>query len=200
MGDSITEGSIASVLKGVGESVAEDEVIVQIETDKVTIDVRAPKAGVVNAVLVQEDETVVVGQHIATIEEGAEGTVSTSSSSSSSTSSSESEVGAEQAHEEVSSVMEAVEEARLPSIQFPPRRTQDGRVISQLSLEDRIQLGLSVGESVKPTLSASFAATPMFSAFGVDATWNNYTPNYDDHITRRVISEKEIESINLGGA
>eukprot|EP00213_Chloropicon_mariensis_P000446 CAMPEP_0197481920 /NCGR_PEP_ID=MMETSP1309-20131121/50551_1 /TAXON_ID=464262 /ORGANISM="Genus nov. species nov., Strain RCC998" /LENGTH=70 /DNA_ID=CAMNT_0043024301 /DNA_START=84 /DNA_END=292 /DNA_ORIENTATION=- len=49
MGDSITEGSIASVLKSAGEAVAEDEVVVQIETDKVTIDVRAPKAGVVNA-------------------------------------------------------------------------------------------------------------------------------------------------------
>ena len=52
MGDSITEGTIAAVLKQQGESVAEDETILQIETDKVTIDVRAPKAGKLEAVLV----------------------------------------------------------------------------------------------------------------------------------------------------
>lgn len=44
MGDSITEGSIASV-KEVGASFGEDEVIAQIETDKVVIDVKAPVAG-----------------------------------------------------------------------------------------------------------------------------------------------------------
>lgn len=45
MGESITEGSIAEILKSEGDSVAEDEVIAQIETDKVTIDIKAPVAG-----------------------------------------------------------------------------------------------------------------------------------------------------------
>ena len=45
MGESITEGEIAEILKKVGEAVEEDETIAQIETDKVTIDVRAPSAG-----------------------------------------------------------------------------------------------------------------------------------------------------------
>lgn len=47
MGESISEGTIAEVLKKEGESVAEDETIAQIETDKVTIDVKAPSAGVI---------------------------------------------------------------------------------------------------------------------------------------------------------
>ena len=71
MGDSITEGAIAAVLKSAGESVDADEVICQIETDKVTIDVKAPAAGVVKEVLVAEEDTVVVGQCVATVEEGA---------------------------------------------------------------------------------------------------------------------------------
>ena len=54
MGDSITEGSIAAVLKGPGDSVQVDEVIAQIETDKVTIDVRAATAGVIGKILVGE--------------------------------------------------------------------------------------------------------------------------------------------------
>ena len=71
MGDSITEGSIAAVLKAPGDAVAADEVIAQIETDKVTIDVRAPSAGVIGEILVAEGDTVNVGQAVATLTEGA---------------------------------------------------------------------------------------------------------------------------------
>ena len=71
MGDSITEGSIAAVLKGPGDTVEADEVIAQIETDKVTIDVRAPAAGTVVDVLVKEGDSVTVGQGVCTVEAGA---------------------------------------------------------------------------------------------------------------------------------
>ncbi len=43
---------MAAVLKEAGQRVEEDEAILQIETDKVTVDVRAPSAGVVEAILV----------------------------------------------------------------------------------------------------------------------------------------------------
>ena len=71
MGDSITEGAIAAVLKQPGEAVAVDEVIAQIETDKVTIDVRAPVAGVVSEVLVKEGDTVNVGQPVCAVDAAA---------------------------------------------------------------------------------------------------------------------------------
>jgi 2-oxoglutarate dehydrogenase E2 component (dihydrolipoamide succinyltransferase) len=72
MGDSITEGSVASVDKGVGDVVREDDVIAQIETDKVTIDVRytEKEAGRVTAVLVAAGDTVAVGQAVASVEQG----------------------------------------------------------------------------------------------------------------------------------
>ena len=70
MGDSITEGSVAAVLKSPGDSVEMDEVIAQIETDKVTIDVRAPISGAVVDVLVKEGDSVVVGQGVCTLETG----------------------------------------------------------------------------------------------------------------------------------
>ena len=55
-----------------GEAVAVDEVIAQIETDKVTIDVRAPVAGVVSEVLVKEGDTVNVGQrHVCAVDAAA---------------------------------------------------------------------------------------------------------------------------------
>lgn len=72
MGDSVTEGSIAALLKQPGDVVREDEVVAQIETDKVTIDVRytGTKPAVVKNLLVKEEDTVVVGQAVAQVEEG----------------------------------------------------------------------------------------------------------------------------------
>lgn len=81
MGDSITEGSIAAVLKQPGDTVQEDDVIAQIETDKVTIDVKfTGKSGRISTLLVAEGDTVVVGQAVASVEEGAFGSSSSSSS------------------------------------------------------------------------------------------------------------------------
>ncbi len=52
LGESITDGTISVLLKQPGDAVAEDEPIMQIETDKVVIDVRAPHAGVLEQFLV----------------------------------------------------------------------------------------------------------------------------------------------------
>ncbi|CAI7743201.1 unnamed protein product [Closterium sp. NIES-53] len=65
MGESIKDGSISAVLKAAGESVEEDEVIAQIETDKVTIDVRSPRAGVLQKVEVKVGDTVTPGTTVA---------------------------------------------------------------------------------------------------------------------------------------
>ena len=52
MGDSITEGTIASIEKNVGDGVAVDEVVATIDTDKVSVEVRSDVAGVVQALAV----------------------------------------------------------------------------------------------------------------------------------------------------
>ena len=53
MGESIEEGTISAILKQEGEAVEMDEAIFQIETDKVTVDVRASEAGVINKIMVR---------------------------------------------------------------------------------------------------------------------------------------------------
>lgn len=62
-------GTIATVLKKSGDAVAENEVIAQIETDKVTIDIKAPSEGTILGVVVQEQDTVVPGQLVATLDD-----------------------------------------------------------------------------------------------------------------------------------
>lgn len=67
MGESITDGTLASFLKHPGDRVEVDEPIAQIETDKVTIDVGSPEAGVVQQLLAKVGDTVEPGAKIAII-------------------------------------------------------------------------------------------------------------------------------------
>ncbi len=72
LGESITEGTLAQWLKKAGEAVAQDEPIASLETDKVSVEVPSPVAGVLEATLVGEGDTVAVGAVIARITEGAQ--------------------------------------------------------------------------------------------------------------------------------
>ena len=74
LGESITEGTLAQWLKKPGEHVDADEAIASLETDKVTVDVPSPAAGVITEQLVKEGDTVAVGAVIARIGEAVEGT------------------------------------------------------------------------------------------------------------------------------
>jgi len=71
LGESITEGTLAEWLKKPGEAVKADEPIASLETDKVSVEVPSPIAGVLTEQLVQEGDTVAVGAPIARIDEGA---------------------------------------------------------------------------------------------------------------------------------
>jgi 2-oxoglutarate dehydrogenase E2 component (dihydrolipoamide succinyltransferase) len=72
LGESVTEATIASWLKSEGETVAEDEALAELETDKVTVEVNAPEAGVLSKISVAEGETVEVGAVIGNVEAGAQ--------------------------------------------------------------------------------------------------------------------------------
>ncbi|RCK31452.1 dihydrolipoamide succinyltransferase [Thalassospira xiamenensis] len=73
LGESVTEATIAKWYKKVGDAVAADEPIVELETDKVTVEVNAPVAGAIVELVAGEGDEVEVGALIAMIKEGAEG-------------------------------------------------------------------------------------------------------------------------------
>lgn len=70
LAESITEGTIAEWLKNVGDSVEKGEAILELETDKVNVEVVSEEEGVLQEQLVSEGDTVEVGQVIATVGEG----------------------------------------------------------------------------------------------------------------------------------
>ncbi|HLR18319.1 MAG TPA: dihydrolipoyllysine-residue succinyltransferase [Staphylococcus sp.] len=70
LAESITEGTIAEWLKQVGDNVDKGEAIVELETDKVNVEVVSEDAGVLQELLANEGDTVEVGQAIAVVGEG----------------------------------------------------------------------------------------------------------------------------------
>ena len=70
LGESVTEGTVTRWLKKVGDSVNVDEPLVEVSTDKVDTEIPSPVAGIIEQILVQEDETVQVGAVLVIIGSG----------------------------------------------------------------------------------------------------------------------------------
>src|ERR1700758_1983619 len=73
LGESVTEATIGRWFKKAGEAVAVDEPLVELETDKVTIEVPAPSAGVLGEIAAKDGDTVAVGALLGQITDGAAG-------------------------------------------------------------------------------------------------------------------------------
>lgn len=72
LGESVTEGTVTRWLKAVGETVEVDEPLLEVSTDKVDTEVPSPIAGVIEEILVDEDETVEVGAVLARVGDGSQ--------------------------------------------------------------------------------------------------------------------------------
>lgn len=67
LGESVTEGTVTRWLKQEGDTVAEDEPLLEVSTDKVDTEIPSPAAGVLKKIVAQEDDTVEVGGELAVI-------------------------------------------------------------------------------------------------------------------------------------
>jgi 2-oxoglutarate dehydrogenase E2 component (dihydrolipoamide succinyltransferase) len=71
LGESVTEATVATWFKKPGDAIAVDEMLCELETDKVTVEVPSPSAGTMGEIVAPEGETVGVDALLATISEGA---------------------------------------------------------------------------------------------------------------------------------
>ena len=197
---------------------AADEVIAQIETDKVTIDVRAPFSGKVTSLEVKEGDSVVVGQVVCKVEEGAEGAVAAKPAA---------EAAEKQQRREPAAAAAAAaappppptlhlapspppppspprknpSQRRKPSISFPARLTKAGVRISSLSAGDakEARAAIRAAELDGPELAERLSrGRPA----GSNATIPLYvgTERGTKLSASRVLSDREMEMIELGGA
>ena len=67
LGESVTEATVSSWFKTVGDTVAQDEMLCELETDKVSVEVPAPAAGVLTSILAPEGTTVQASAKLAVI-------------------------------------------------------------------------------------------------------------------------------------
>ena len=70
LGESVTEATVATWFKGPGDAVEADEMLCELETDKVTVEVPSPAAGTLGDIVAPEGETVGVDALLATLQEG----------------------------------------------------------------------------------------------------------------------------------
>ena len=68
LGESVTEATVSKWLKSQGEKVSADEPLVELETDKVNVEVPSPTNGVLGSIAVKEGETVNVGSLLGTVD------------------------------------------------------------------------------------------------------------------------------------
>ena len=69
LGESVTEATVSKWLKSQGEKVSADEPLVELETDKVNVEVPSPTSGVLGSIVVKEGETVNVGSLLGTVDD-----------------------------------------------------------------------------------------------------------------------------------
>ena len=70
LGESVTEATVSKWLKQVGEKVDTDEPLVELETDKVNVEVPSPLSGILSSINVKEGDTVEVGALLGSVKEG----------------------------------------------------------------------------------------------------------------------------------
>src|SRR5690606_10983808 len=115
LGESVTEGTVTRWLKNEGDRVEVDEPLLEVSTDKVDTEVPSPYAGVLEKILVQEDETVEVGTDLAIIGSGEGG---------GDTAPAEQEQPAEEAQAEPVQEEQPAEQERAPSEQEVAQQAQ----------------------------------------------------------------------------
>ncbi len=133
LGESVSEATVAQWLKKEGDTVAVDEPLVELETDKVTLEVNATAAGVISSIIVQEGENVEVGALLGEI--GGEGAVANDAKPAAASAPTKEEpkeesVGGDDDHKLSPAVLKMVNDNNLDASKIPASG-KDGRLTKE---------------------------------------------------------------------
>lgn len=193
MGDSITEGTIVEWSVQVGQAVQPDDVVCLVETDKVTVDIKATHTGVITKRFGEVDEIVEVGGNLYEIDTDAEATAQASSAAPTAASLSAEEPSVSPGEAEDSQKRETSQstttskdeiEGRTPMIKFLGKEGWAQRKNGQ---------GASTA-ATSPQIKETQGSSHVTTTFEADATMSH--PMYG----RPAFSEEEMEALIMGGA
>eukprot|EP00540_Astrosyne_radiata_P017914 CAMPEP_0116868966 /NCGR_PEP_ID=MMETSP0418-20121206/27498_1 /TAXON_ID=1158023 /ORGANISM="Astrosyne radiata, Strain 13vi08-1A" /LENGTH=345 /DNA_ID=CAMNT_0004505011 /DNA_START=600 /DNA_END=1637 /DNA_ORIENTATION=+ len=181
MGDSITEGTIVEWTVSVGQAVKEDDVVALVETDKVTVEIKAERDGVVVQQFGAVDDTVEVGANLYEIDTEAEATVTASATG-------------ESAPSQSAAPTETTPEAPPP----PPPEAPAATAASEQGRKPLIQFlgkeGWAARLSGQPPTPQVLIPDKPHGAITLDGSM------IDALYGRPVISDREMEALISGGA
>eukprot|EP00553_Chaetoceros_curvisetus_P015036 CAMPEP_0204643034 /NCGR_PEP_ID=MMETSP0718-20130828/375_1 /ASSEMBLY_ACC=CAM_ASM_000674 /TAXON_ID=230516 /ORGANISM="Chaetoceros curvisetus" /LENGTH=186 /DNA_ID=CAMNT_0051664069 /DNA_START=218 /DNA_END=778 /DNA_ORIENTATION=+ len=179
MGDSITEGTVVEWAADIGQAVKVDDVIALVETDKVTIDIKAEIDGVITKHFCNVEDNVEVGANLYEIDTEAEASASITPAAETPSSATSSQVAVE---EEIKIVAEEATKTgvRIPSIQFLGKDGWKRRLSPQNTIATPTVTTISAGKPHETTIVASGVMAPMYG--------------------RLPFTDREIEALELGGA
>jgi pyruvate dehydrogenase E2 component (dihydrolipoamide acetyltransferase) len=156
LGESVTEGTVTRWLKKVGDRVEVDEPLLEVSTDKVDTEIPSPVAGVIEAILVQEDETVEVGTALVTIDTG------------SGSSDAPAEAPATEAPATEASAAEA-SAAQAPAAEVAPESVAAPESIVAVALEPDAAPEPAAAQEPAPVVEAPVVEAPVVEAPVVEA-------------------------------
>ena len=193
MGDSISEGTLLEITKKVGDHVAMEEIIAQIETDKVTVEVRSPAEGKITAIFAGPDDNVLVGANLIEIDVGAAGAVSKASEV-------DVPVPDAAASAEAAAPAPAPAPSSLPSA--AERRMHASGRRSLISFPPRGAAAIAAAAATPPpaAAAASTAAAPAAATAAAPKFGSVFLDELPERFRRKPLSEQEMECIYTGGA
>jgi 2-oxoglutarate dehydrogenase E2 component (dihydrolipoamide succinyltransferase) len=160
LGESVTEATVSTWFKKVGDTVAQDEMLCELETDKVSVEVPAPTAGTLTEIIAAEGSTVEANGKLAVIASGAGAAASASASTAAPAPAAQPAGGTGKDVEDAPSAKKAMAEAGLSPDQVQGSG-RDGRI-----MKDDVARALAAGTSA--AASAPAAAAPARAASAPD--------------------------------
>src|SRR5689334_20297972 len=138
LGESVTEGTVTRWLKQVGDTVAVDEPLLEVSTDKVDTEIPSPAAGVLQKITAGEDETVEVGGELAVIGDSAD---EAGDSGDSGDSDDDSDAAAEEPQAEPEPEPQQEEEEAPAQAEAPSGGSADGTPVTMPALGESVTEG-----------------------------------------------------------
>lgn len=194
LGETVTEGTILRWAKEVGDTIAEDEVLVEISTDKVDTEVPSPAAGTVLEILVNEGDTVEVGTALAVIGEAGEESPSADAA--------ESEPEDAESKPEEESSPEADEATAEPVAEQEAEETpttDDETVAEPTEDEDKDAAAEFASEPESAPAQPAPTQEAEVEAFFAEPDETEKKPHLLSPVVRRLIRENELDVSQLTG-
>jgi 2-oxoglutarate dehydrogenase E2 component (dihydrolipoamide succinyltransferase) len=199
LGETVTEGTILHWAKQVGDTIAEDEVLVEISTDKVDTEVPSPAAGTVLEILVNEGDTVEVGTALAVIGEAGEESPSADAA--------ESEPAAAESKPEEESSPEADEATAEPVAEQEAEETSttDEETVAEPTEDEDKDAAADFAPEPEsaPSVEAPAEEAPTeeaeVEAFFAEPDETEKKPHLLSPVVRRLIRENELDVSQLTG-